>query len=91
MKQDTIRQKHEKRCNWSASAHVYMRRNIPFLLYAPVKILDEPPSISPVAYIPNGWPVSQPKINKNIRISYSLKYEHSKKTFFTNKINVSIG
>ena len=35
-----------------------------------------PTSIPLVAYVLNGWSISQPK---NIRISYSLKYKHSKK------------
>ena len=39
------------------------------------------PSILPVAYVLNGWPISQPKTNKNTRISYSLKYKHSKKNY----------
>ena len=30
-------------------------------LYTPVHILDDPPSIPPVAYVLNGWPISQPK------------------------------
>ena len=33
----------------------------PFLLYAPVHILDEPPPFPPVAFVLNGWPISQPK------------------------------
>ena len=40
-----------------------------------------PLSIPPVAFVLNGWPISQQqqKTNNNIRISYSLKYKHSKK------------
>ena len=39
-----------------------MRRDTPLPLYAPVHILDDlPPSIPLVAYILNGWPISQPK------------------------------
>ena len=46
----------------SVSVYVRMRCDSPLPLYAPVHILDDPlPSISPVAYVPNGWPVSQPK------------------------------
>ena len=30
-------------------------------LYAPVHILDDPSSIPPVAFVLNGWPISQPK------------------------------
>ena len=37
IKQDTIRQKHEKRC---VSAYVHMRRDTPLPLYAPAHILD---------------------------------------------------
>ena len=48
----------------------------PLLLYAPVHILDDPFSIPPVAYVLNGWPFFYEKTNKNIRISYSLKYKH---------------
>ena len=45
----------------SVSAYVHMRRDTPLPLYAPVQILDDPPSILLVTYILNGWPVSQPK------------------------------
>ena len=45
----------------------------PLMLYAIVHILDDIPYIPPVAYIFNGWLISQPKTNKNIEISYSLK------------------
>ena len=46
------------------SAHVHMKRDTPLLLYASVNI----------------WmtPLHSPS-NKNIKISYSLKYKHSKK------------
>ena len=54
-----------------------MRCDTLLSLYALVHILD--PSIPLVTYILNGWPISQTKDNKNIRISYSLKYRHSKK------------
>ena len=33
----------------------------PLPLWAPVHILDDAPSIPPVAYLLNGWPISQPK------------------------------
>ena len=33
----------------------------PSPLFAPVHILDDPPSIPSVAHILNGWPISQPK------------------------------
>ena len=38
IKQDTIRQKHEK----NVSAYVHMRRDTPLPLYVPVHILDDP-------------------------------------------------
>ena len=44
-----------KRC---LSAYVHMRRDTPLPVYAPVNILDDPPSIPPVAYVLNGWPIS---------------------------------
>ena len=43
IKQDTIRQKHEK----SVSAYVHMRRDTPLPLYAPVHISDDPLFHSP--------------------------------------------
>ena len=33
----------------------------PLPLYAPVHILDDSPSIPPVAFVLNRWPISQPK------------------------------
>ena len=48
----------------------------PLLLYAPVHILDDPFSIPPVVYVLNGWSFFDEKTNKNIQISYSLKYKH---------------
>ena len=33
----------------------------PLPLYVPVHILDDPTFIPPVAYVLNGWPISQPK------------------------------
>ena len=48
-------------------------------LYAPVHIFDDPPPFhSPVVYLIDGLFLNQ-KTNNNIRISYSLKYKHSKK------------
>ena len=62
----------------NVSGYVHIRRNAPLPLYPPVHILDS--SIPLVTYIPNGWPILlNQKTNKNIRISYSLKYKHSKK------------
>ena len=56
----------------SVSAYVHMNCDTHLALYESVKILDDP-SISLVTYIRNGW------TNQSIRISYSLKYKHSKK------------
>ena len=58
----------------------------PLTLYAPVHILDDPPPSSPpflqfCTYLMDGLFLNQ-KTNNNIRISYSLKYKHSKKKFF---------
>ena len=47
-------------------------------------LLDDPPSILPVAYLMDGLFLNQ-KTNKNIRLSYSLKRKHSKKKLFTKK------
>ena len=45
-----------------------------------------------ISYLLNGWLISQPKINNNIRISYSLTYSHSKKEHILyEKINGSVG
>ena len=54
----------------------------PLALYPPAPIFYELPLIPLFAYVLNGWPVSQPKTNNNIRISYSLKYKHSFKHSF---------
>ena len=65
----------------SVSAYVHMRHDIPLPLYTPVHILYDP-SIPLVTYILNGDGLFlNQKTNKNIRISYSLKYKHSKKNF----------
>ena len=56
----------------------------PLLLYAPVHILDDPPPFPQLrVYLMDGVFLNQ-KTNKNIRISYSLKYKHSKKKLFKN-------
>ena len=48
-------------------------------------LLDEPPPFSQLrTYLMDGLFFNQ-KTNKNIRISYSLKYKHSKKKLFTKK------
>ena len=54
----------------------------PLSLYAPANILDDPPSIPPVAYVLNDGLFLNQKTNNNIPISSSLKYKHSKKKYF---------
>ena len=57
----------------------------PLSQYAPVHILDDPPPFLQLrTYLMDGLFLNQ-KTNKKIRISYSLKYKHSKKNFFTKK------
>ena len=58
-----------------------MRRDTPLPLYAPVHILDDPPPFLQLrTYLMDGLFLNQ-KTNNNIRISYSLKYKHSKKEY----------
>ena len=58
-----------------------MRRDAPLPLYAPVHILDDPPPFLQLrTYLMDGLFLNQ-KTNNNIRISYSLKYKHSKKKY----------
>ena len=57
-----------------------MTRDTPLPLYAP----DPPPFPQLHMYLMDGLFLNE-KTNKNIRISYSLKYKHSKKKFFTKK------
>ena len=58
-----------------------MRRDTPLPLYAPVHILDDPPPFLQLhTYLMDGLFLNQ-KTNNNIRISYSLKYKHSKKGY----------
>ena len=57
------------------------------LLWAPVHILDEPPLFPQLQTdLMDGLFLNQ-KTNKNIniRMSYSMKYKHSKKKFFSKK------
>ena len=57
-----------------------MRRDTPLLLYAHVHILDDPPPFLQLrSYLMDDLSLNQ-KTN-NIRISYSLKYKHSKKEY----------
>ena len=58
--------------------------------YAHVHILDDPAPFPQLrAYLMNGLFINQ-KTNKNIRISYSLEYKHSKKILYEKK-NGSVG
>ena len=58
----------------SVSAHAHTGRDTPLPLYALVHILDDPPSFPKLRkYLMDGQFLNQ-KTNKNIRISYSLKY-----------------
>ena len=45
----------------SVSAYVHLRRDTPLPMYAPVRILDDPRSISIVTHILNGWSISERK------------------------------
>ena len=57
-----------------------MKSDTPFPLYAPVHIVDDSlPSLQLRTYLMYGQFLNQ-KTN-NIRISYSLKYKHSKKEY----------
>ena len=57
----------------------------PLPQYAPVHILDDPTPFPQLRrYLMDGLFLNQ-KANKNIWVSYSLKYKHSKKKFFTKK------
>ena len=63
----------------SVSAYVHMRRDTPLLLHSPVYILNDPPPFPQShTYLMDGLFLNK-KINKNIQISYSLKYKHAKK------------
>ena len=71
----------------SASAYLHLRRYTPLPLYAPIHILDDPPfpSIPSVAYVLNGWPISQPKDkSEHSNIVFPEIYTFEKK-FFTKK------
>ena len=69
----------------SVSEYVHMSRDTPVPLYAPVYILDDPHPFPQLhTYLMDGLFLNQ-KINRNIRISYLLKYKHSKKRFFKKK------
>ena len=69
----------------NVSAYVHMRRDTPLPLCAPEHIFDYPSSFPQLLkYLMDGLPLNQ-KTNKNILISYSLKYKHSRKRIFTKK------
>ena len=58
-----------------------MRRDTPLPMCAPIHILDEaPPFLQLRTCLMDGLFLNQ-KANNNIRISYSLKYKHSKKEY----------
>ena len=62
-----------------------MRRDTPLLLYAPIHILDDPPPFLELrTYLMDGIFLNR-KTNNNIRLSYSLKYKHSKKEYILYK------
>ena len=73
------------------SAYVsYYRFFNPVPLYAPVHILYDPPPFPQFrTYLMDGLFLNH-KTNKNIQISYSLKYKYSKKILYE-KINGSVG
>ena len=59
-----------------------MRSDTPLPLYAPAHILDDPlPSLQLRTCLMDGLFLKQK--TKNIRISYSLKYKHSKKYIYS--------
>ena len=69
----------------SVSAYVHMRRDTPPPLHALAHILNDPSSFPQVLkYLMDGLPLRQ-KTNKNIRISYSLKYKNLERNIFTQK------
>ena len=64
-----------------------MKRDTPLPLQASVNILDDPPPFPYLrAYLMDALFLNQ----KNIRISYSLEYKHSKKNILYEKINDSV-
>ena len=84
---------HKKTFVWGhpLSTYVsYYRFSNPLPLYVPVHILDDPPPFPLLrTYLMDGLFLNQ-KRNKNIRISYSLKYKHSKIIFFCKKVNGTV-
>ena len=80
--------KHEKRYCKCVHTHKALH---PSLLYAAVRVWDDPSSPQQLrTYLIDG-PYLNQKTYKDIRISYSLKYKHLKKNFFRKKINSSLG
>ena len=71
--------------------YVHMRRDTPLPLCTPVHILVDLPLFPSLrTYLMGGLFLNQ-KTNKNIRLSYTLKYNHSKKNSLrkTQQYNVS--
>ena len=63
------------------SEQVHMRSDAPLPLYAPALILYHSlPSLQLHTYLMDGLFLNK-KINNIIRVSYSLKYKHSKKEY----------
>ena len=74
----------------SVSAYVHIKRDTRLPLYASVNILDDlRPFFCLRRYLMDGLFLKQ-KANKNIRISDSLEYKHSKKKIIHEKINDSV-
>ena len=75
----------------SVSTYVHMRRDTLLPLYAAVHILNDPSPFPQLrTYLMDGLFLNQ-KSDKIIRISYSLKYKHSRKKILYEKINSSVG
>ena len=71
----------------NVSAYLRMKRDTLLPLYASVNILDDfPPFPQLLTYLMDGLFGDQ-KTNKNIRISYSLKYINIRKKNIYEKIN----
>ena len=61
---ESMHKKYSTKIFWSnprSTSYLMTDFSTPFLLYTPVHIFDDLPSISQVAYVLNGWPISQPK------------------------------
>ena len=72
---------------YSVNAYVQMMRDtLSPCTYLYTFWMTPPPSIPLVTYILNGWLFLNQKTNNDIRTSYSLKYKHSKKELFMNRM-----